>query len=357
MTPPNDDDIVNSRSDAASRQLPPLVILDDLAAYLDSIGVGEGPVHLERIGEGHSNITYALSRGGEQLVLRRGPRPPIPPSTHNMIREARVQQALRAHGILVPDIVAVCEDVSVMGVPFYLMRKIDGDVITTVIPHALNQQLARRGVVDAAIDTLAQLHTVPITEPEIATLGRPVGYLDRQLQTFATLWEQGARRAIPDFDIVTERLLSQVPETPHSTVVHGDYRLGNLMFAPAPPSRIVGVLDWEMSTLGDPLADLGYFLAYYSERGEPASVMELSPVTREDGFPDRAYIAQRYSEYTGRALDSLPWYRALALWKASVFCEEIFQRWSRGEQAEGTDFARSLEAGVPDLLRRARSLL
>lgn len=360
MTLPTSGEVVETRAEAAALPWSPLVVLDALADFLDVHGIGRGRIVLDRIGEGHSNITYALDRGEERLVLRRGPRPPIARSTHDMLREARTQRALRGLGIPVPEIVAVCADESVMGVPFYVMRRLDGDVVTGAVPAHLDTPAGRAAIAESAVDVLAALHAVPVDDPDIAALGRPHGYLERQLAVFAKLWAHGAGRSVPDFDIVAERLHSGLPTTSATAVVHGDFRLGNLMYAPAGSATgasVAGVLDWEMSTLGDPLADLGYLLATWSERGEAGSVMELSPVTRAEGFPSRHEIAERYAARTGRAIDLLPWYQALALWKAAVFCEEIYQRWLRGERSEGASFARALEHGVPDLLRRARTLL
>lgn len=353
-------EIVQTREEGAALSRPPLIVLDVLAEFLDQHDIGRGEIVLERIGDGHSNITYALTRGDEALVLRRGPRPPLARSTHDMLREARTQRALGNHGIPVPEIVAVCEDESVMGVPFYLMRRLDGEVITDTVPSAMDTTAGRASIAESAVDVLAALHGVPVDSPDIAVLGRPYGYLERQLTVFAKLWEHGAGRSLPDFDIVAERLRDAAPVQSATSVVHGDFRLGNLMYATDgahSPVGVAGVLDWEMSTLGDPLADLGYLLATWSERGEEGSVMELSPVTRAHGFPSRRELAQRYAARTGRDIDLLPWYQALALWKAAVFCEEIHQRWRRGERSEGESFARALEHGVPDLLRRARALL
>lgn len=350
-------DVVASREEAARLEPAPVIIVDALVEFLDERGLGEGPVTVRRIGEGHSNLTFALRRGELRLVLRRGPRPPVARSTHDMLREARTQLALREHGVPVPEIVAVCEDDSVLGVPFYLMREVEGDVITSGLPRRLATAADRAALAYAAVDLLAGLHKVPVGAPTVAALGRPEGYLDRQLAVFDRLWRSSAGRDIPLFDDVTELLTRNRPDSTLASVVHGDFRLGNIMFARSAPGAVAALLDWEMSTLGDPLADLGYFLATYSEPGASPSVMELSFVTARPGFPDRERLARRYAERTGADLAALPWYEALALWKSAVFCEEIHQRWRRGEHGEGDRFARSLEAGVPDLLSRARRLL
>lgn len=350
-------DVVRTRTEAAALPVPPLIVEDALVDFLDAQGIGAGPLALRRIGEGHSNATFSVVRGAERLVFRRGPRPPFPASTHDMLREARIQRAVRGHGIPVPEIVAVCEDPAVLGVPFYLMRELDGEVVTDRMPPALDTPAGRGATLDALVDLLAALATVPVDAPDIAPLGRPDGYLDRQLATFAKLWHAGATRDVPDFDVVAERLADQRPAAPRRGVVHGDFRLGNVMLARETPGRILGLLDWEMATLGDPLADVGYVLATYTDgEGEP-SVMELSPATSAPGFATRGELATRLAERFSLDPDALDWYRALALWKAAVFCEEISRRWQAGEHAAGASFGARLEAGVPDLLARARALL
>jgi len=352
-----DREIVATREEAEAQTLAPLIVREPLEAYLDGQGLGRGPLRLRRIGDGHSNITYSLVRGDERLILRRGPRPPIPRSTHDMLREARTQMALRAHGIPVPEIVAVCDDESVLGVPFYLMRELDGVILGAQVPAELSGREAREQTGFAVAELLAQLHSVPVEAEDIAPLGRPAGYLDRQLAVFAKLWHAGAVRDIPVFDEVSDALVAAKPDTSRSSVVHGDFRLGNIMMTLTPSPRVSGLLDWEMSTLGDPLADVGYFLATYTEPGGEPSVMELSRLTGLPGFPSRAQLVDRYAEHTGHDVAHLDWYQALALWKSAVFCEEIHQRWKRGEGGEGAEFARALEQGVPDLLHRARALL
>lgn len=335
----------------------PTSILEALITFLDAQGIGQGPLTVQRIGEGYSNLTYLGTRRDARFVLRRGPAPPVAPSTHDMLREARMQRVLRRHGVPVPDVLAVCEDTSVLGVPFYLMEAIEGEVITRQVPAMLDDESGREAIAEASVGGLACLARVPVDAEDVAALGRPAGYLDRQLRTFTDLWHEHVARPLPDFDAVVERLQASLPRAATRGVVHGDYRLGNLMFGRYAPARVAAILDWEMSTLGDPLADLGYFLATWSERGEVSSVMELSPVTKGEGFPGRRELARRYADQTGLPLDALDWYRALALWKSAVFCEEIHQRWRRGEEVADNAFARSLEQGVPDLLRRARVLL
>lgn len=250
-------DVVDTSAEAAALDVPPLLVLDAVADYLDDHGIGTGSVHWERIGEGQSNVTYRIRRENADVVLRRGPRPPIPRSTHDMVREARIQTVLRRQGVAVPQIVSVCEDDSVLGVPFYIMDFVPGTVVTDRLPVVLDDHRARRGFGEALVDQLSALHDVDVTDPEVASLGRPEGYLERQIALFSSLWEKNTKRSLSGVGRLGEWLESNRPSTQLHSVVHGDYRAGNAMIAPQTPVRVAAVLDWEMSTLGDPLADLG----------------------------------------------------------------------------------------------------
>ncbi|MFF7381597.1 phosphotransferase [Streptomyces griseoluteus] len=353
LTVPDGVEVVASRECARRLDSPPLLILDSVTAFLDRHGIGSGPVAFQRIGDGHSNVTYLIERGDRSVVLRRGPRPPLPKSTHDMVREARVQRILGRHGIPVPEIIAVCEDESVLGVPFYVMSRLDGTVITDTIPPHLSPAGQRRATSEAVVDVLVALHGIDVTEGEVASLGSPEGYLRRQVDRFRGLWEVNTTRGLPAVERIGDWLGRNLPTSRTASVVHGDYRMGNLMFAPEAPARVLGVLDWEMATLGDPLADLGYLTATYSEAGSPATPLELTRVTRSPGYLTRRGLAERYQSRTGLDLTALPWYQALALWKAAIFSEAIYTRWQRGERPHDTTFGPSLEAGVPRLLERA----
>ena len=182
-----------------------------------------------------------------------------------------------------------------------------------------------------------------------------MGYLERQVRRFASLWEVNRQRDVPVVEEVAGELAERLPAESGATIVHGDYRLGNVLFAPAAPARLTAVLDWELATLGDPLADLGYLAATWSDAGSPGTVLERSPLTRADGFPRSADLVARYAERTGREVGDLAFYQALALWKAAVFCEAIYGRWLRGETDE--PWAGTLAQGVPGLAAAARDLL
>lgn len=353
-------EVVKTREEASSMELSPLLIVDPLKEYLAEIELIQdknAPLTWDRIGEGHSNITYALESDGNRYVLRRGPRPPLPQGTHDMPREARIQSVLHERGVKTPKILAVCEDNSVMGAPFYLMNYLDGPVITDEIPQQFSAPETQGTIALAAIDSLAQLHSVDTAEGAIATLGKPAGYLERQVERFANAWPGVSLRPMPAMDELAEWLRDNMPQSQKNSVVHGDFRIGNLMFERELDSdgsaNVLAILDWEMATLGDPLADLGYFLATYSHGDSRPTPLDLTPITRSKNFASRTELAARYAEQTGANLDYLPWYKSLALWKAAVFTEAIYTRWLRGERPNDS-FVSTLEYGVPQLLEEAK---
>jgi aminoglycoside phosphotransferase (APT) family kinase protein len=335
--------------------LAPLIVEDRVEAFLDARGLGSGPVTVGRIGDGGgSNFTFLVERGGERFVLRRPPRPPLPPSAHDMVREARLQEAIRAAGFKrLVEIVAVCEDESVLSVPFYVMRHLDGHVITQELPPGLESDESRRALGNDLVDTLVEIHAADVNRPELAAFARPGSYLERQVRRFTQLWEINRTRELPDVDVVARRLAERLPDPLPATVVHGDYRLGNMMVAGGEPTRILAVLDWEMGAIGDPRADVGYLLATYSEPGGRPSPLGSSPVTAEPGFPTRAELVARYVERSGREVEPVAWFEALALWKAAVFCEAIYGRFSRGELGPEDTRAALFEHAVPLLARTA----
>jgi aminoglycoside phosphotransferase (APT) family kinase protein len=339
--------------------LPPLIDEASVEAFLDAHGLGSGPVTARRIGDGGgSNFTFLLERGGDRYVLRRPPRPPLPPSAHDMVREAALQNAIRAAGFArLPEIVAVCDDERVIGVPFYVMRFLDGHVITQQLPPGLETEAARRALGLDLVDTLVEIHSADPSQGALAAFARPGSYLERQVRRFTQLWEINKTRELSDVEAVAGLLAARLPEPLPSTVVHGDYRLGNMMVSSAEPSRIVAVLDWEMGALGDPRADVGYLLSTYSEPGGRSSALGSTPVTAEAGFPSRAELVERYAVRSGRDVEPLGWFEALALWKAAVFCEAIYGRYTRGELGAEDTRAAVFEHAVPLLAATALAAL
>ncbi len=351
-----EDGVVETAEAARDLSLAPLVVLDRIESFLDERGLGAGPVRARRIGvPGGSNFTFLLERDEGRFVLRRPPRPPLPPSAHDMVREATLQLALAKQGIRVPPIVAVCDDADVIGAPFYVMEHLDGDVIGDELPPYLAADAgARRRLGLDLVDTLVEIHHADVSEPDLTAFVRPGSYGERQVRRFMQLWPLNATRELPVPEL-GERLGATIPEPLPLAVVHGDYRLGNVMVA-REASEIVAVLDGEMGAIGDPRADLGYLVATYSEPGREPNPLGTSPATATPGFPSRAELVERYEARSGRGVERLGWFEALALWKAAVFCEAIYGRYIRGELGEAPLAAR-FEKGVPRLVAAAAAAL
>ena len=352
-------DVVETAVGVEGLAKPPLLILDRVRAFLDEHGLGSGRLWARRIGEGGgSNFTFLLERDEGRFVLRRPPRPPLPPSAHDVLREARLQLALAEAGFTrLPTIVAVCDDEHVLGVPFYVMDEVDGHVPTDELPAGLDDEPARRALGEDLVDTLVEIHAADVTTPALAAFARPGSYNERQVRRFAQLWEINKTREVPRVDEVGAALATALPEPLVATAVHGDFRLGNTMVGREAPARILAVLDWEMGAVGDPRADVGYLLATYSEPGGPPNPLGTSPVTARAGFPSRAEIVERYASRSGRQVEPLAWFEALALWKAAVFCEAIYGRYVRGELGAEDIRAARFEEGVPYLAEAAATAL
>jgi aminoglycoside phosphotransferase (APT) family kinase protein len=347
------DDVVHTHEEGAANRREPLLVLEPLRAFLDERGLGAGDLEVEPVGEGHSNVTYSLRRDGAELVLRRPPRGPLPPSAHDVLREARVMTALAGRA-RVPAVLAVCDDPAVIGVPFYVMERVAGEVITSALPPALDAVDDRRRTGEELVDALVEVHGVEWSAAGLEGFGKPTGYLERQLRRFLGLWEHNRTRDIPAVEAVAGWLRDHLPESGPATVVHGDYRLGNTMFAPDSPARLVAIFDWEMATIGDPLADVGYLCALWVDRDDPPTMFELSGVTREEGFVSRAELVARYEERSGRSMTDIRWYRTLALWKSIVFMEGNYRRAVTG--ATDDPYLKGFGEGVVQLARRAEAL-
>jgi len=348
-------EIVDTRDEAAAQELAPLIVREPLEAYLDANGLGAGPIEAERIGEGHSNITFLIRRGADELVLRRPPRPPLPPSAHDVLREARLLTAIKSTAARVPEIVAVCDDESLLGVPFYVMEHVEGAVITTDIPAPLDSPPEHERIASELINALAEVHAVDWEACGLAGFGKPTGYLDRQLRRFGGLWDHNKTRELAIVQEVGEWLARNKPQSPTATIVHGDYRLGNTMFAKEPPARLVAIFDWELATIGDPLADVGYLTIAWSQRDALKDTMfDRLTVTHAEGFPSRDELVAQYEEATGRSMSDLRWYQALALWKAAVFMEGNYKRSLAGTTDD--PYLALFDEGVPQLAEAARQI-
>jgi aminoglycoside phosphotransferase (APT) family kinase protein len=343
------DDIVRTHADAAANKREPLIVLEPLIAWLAANGL-DAPESLAAtpIGEGHSNVTFALST---DVVLRRPPRGPLPPSAHDVLREARLLGALQPTPVRTPRVLAVCDDTSVVGAPFYIMERVAGDVIADSVPPALDNAEQRGQIAEQLIDALVDMHAVDWTELGLDGFGKPTGYLERQLRRFGGLWEHNRTREVPQVEEVGAWLAANMPESGPATIVHGDFRLGNTMFAATAPARLVAIFDWEMATIGDPLADVGYMLMQWTQPGDRLGKFNLNNVTLLPGFPTREQLTARYQERSGRSVSSLNWYVTLALWKAVVFMEGNYKRALSGTTDD--PYLKSFGEGVIEIADRA----
>jgi aminoglycoside phosphotransferase (APT) family kinase protein len=340
--------IVDTPEEAAALELEPLLVRRPLEAFLDEHGLGEGPLEAEEIGEGHSNVTFAIRRREGAWVLRRPPRPPLPPSAHDVLREARLLSALQDAEVRTPRVLAACDDEAVIGAPFYVMELVEGDVLTSDLPPALEGREAQIG--DELVDALVEVHAVDWVACGLEGYGKPTGYLDRQLRRFTGLWEHNRTRALPVLDRLTEWLGEHKPESGTATIVHGDYRLGNTMFDSR--ARLNAIFDWELATIGDPLADVGYLVATWTQADDAEDALRgLGAVTRRPGFPTREQLIARYEERSGRSMSDVRWYMTLALWKSAVFLEGSYKRRLAGRTEDA--FFDRLEQGVPAIAERA----
>jgi aminoglycoside phosphotransferase (APT) family kinase protein len=350
------DDIVRTAGEGEANSRPPLLVLDPLEAFLDEHGLGSGEVRASPIGEGHSNVTYLIERGDAEFVLRRPPRPPLPPSAHDVLREARLLRALWDTPARVPAVLAVGEDEGIIGAPFYVMERVAGDVIVTSMPPALDTPAERARTASELIEALVEIHAVDWQAVGLDGFGKPTGYLERQLRRFLGLWELNKTREIPTVESVGSWLAENMPESGPATIVHGDFRLGNTLYAPGAPARLAAVLDWEMATIGDPLADLGYLCMMWTEAGDPSGGMRdaLGAVTRAEGFPSRAEMIALYEERSGRSMGDIRWYMTLALWKSVVFMEGNYKRAIAGTTDD--PYLKTFGDGVLELAAQAEAV-
>ncbi|MCE4267168.1 phosphotransferase family protein [Rhodococcus globerulus] len=302
-----------------------------LAVFLEDRGIAAGPVSTATIGDGHSNLTYLVTDGNARVVLRRPPPPPVPRGAHDMLREARLIDALRDTGVPVADVLATGQVGDVLDVPFYVMSHVQGPVVTTETPESLSSPEDRRKIGEALIDTLAALHQVDWRAAGLSDIGKPEGFNRRHLERMGKLVADEAGNPPAEFAAIDAWLSANVPTESGASIIHNDYRIGNVILAPDSPGRIAAVLDWELATVGDPLFDVGYFLASYPVEGEPLTpTAELGTATLEEGYPTRDELAQRYSASTGADLTNIGWYTALALWKLAVLYEYGRRRADKG---------------------------
>jgi aminoglycoside phosphotransferase (APT) family kinase protein len=305
---------------------------------------------------GHSNLTYLARFGGAELVIRRPPLGPVAPKAHDMAREYRWLAALNPVFELAPRPYLLCEDPSLIGSVFYVMERRRGVVVRSEEPMPLRDHPdARRRVSEALVDTLADLHALDATDGPLAALGKPAGFVERQVRGWAERWERAKLDDIPEMDALATWLLAHLPaETDPPAVVHGDFKLDNVLLDPLDVGRIVAVFDWEMSALGDPLVDLGIVLAYWAPTAPPSQQDALTTVTDRPGYFTRDEILDRYAARSGRDVSNVRVYETFALFKIAVVIQQIYYRYRRGQ----TDDARFANFGerVQYLARHAVAL-
>jgi len=322
--------------------------LDALSGYLAPFSAAAGSaarksaqeperaLRAELFEGGKSNLTYRLTYGSHDWVLRRPPLGHVLATAHDMAREYRVMSALASTPVPVPAMVALCEDTSVIGAPFYVMEYVEGAILrrTRDTAHLTNHQ--RTTLACQLIDTLADLHDVDPAEVGLGDFGHPDGFLGRQVRRWTQQLNQSRSREIPGFDELADELARRVPVSQKATVVHGDYRLDNVLVGP--DQEIRAVLDWEMATLGDPLCDLGLLPVYAAPAPEVAGIVSdgMGP---HNGFPSIDSLIQRYAERSGLDVSHLSWYTALGYYKLAVICEGIHYRYAAG-QTVGPGFDR-----------------
>lgn len=311
-------------------------------------------LELELISGGKSNLTFFVRSDAGELVLRRPPTGDLLPSAHDMGREARVQAALAGSAVPVAPIV-LNDDGDLLGVPCYVMERVHGHVVRDDLPAGYaDDETSRRAVAFGFADTLADLHAVDHEAVGLGEYGRPAGFAARQVRRWTGQWEASRSHAVPEVDELAARLAADVPTQQRSTLVHGDYRLDNVVLDPAHPGRIVAVLDWELSTLGDPMTDVALLDLFWT--GPDDRPLSLIPgVSHLPGFPTREEMVQRYTQRSGVELADLAWYRAFAHFKFAVITQGVAARSAAGDMA-GQNFG-DLDGEVLHLGRAGLALL
>ena len=284
---------------------------------------------------GHSNLTYLVRFGNVEIVVRRPPFGPVPPTAHDMAREFRWLSAMHRVFPLAPRPYLLCEDLDVIGSVFYAMERRRGLVVRAEEPPVLANPAARRRLSEAMIDTLADLHAIDVSVQGLSTLGKPAGFVARQVRGWSDRWHRSKTAPLPQMDALAEWLRDHLPADPSTpSVVHGDFKLDNVMLDPGDVGRIVAVFDWEMSALGDPLVDLGIVLAYWSPTAPPEQRDALTTVTDRPGYFTRQEIIDRYAARSGRDLSSIRYYEIFAVFKIAVVIQQIFYRYAQGQTTD-----------------------
>jgi aminoglycoside phosphotransferase (APT) family kinase protein len=311
------------------------------------------------IAGGKSNLTYRVDSPAGSVVLRRPPLGQILPTAHDMKREFTVMKGLGSTDVPVPTMLHFCDDPDVLGQRFYVMERVEGHIVTNQLPPGYADTLEQRATLsNGLIDVLARLHTVDYQAVGLGEFGRPDGYMSRQVSRWGKQWDATRIEGLDQVDALAADLTAQLPTSQRSSIVHGDYRLDNTMLHPTEVGRINAVLDWEMSTLGDPLADLGVLLVYWAQDSDPdlrKSGAPVGAVTSLPGFLSRDEVASGYAQRSGLDVTDLPWYVAFGFFKLAVVCAGIAMRVKFGAMVgEGFD---GYAERVPPLIELGRATL
>ncbi len=327
-----------------------------LAAKLGDRFDATAPMTVEQFPGGHSNLTYLLRFGNHEFAMRRPPFGPVPPKAHDMARECRILAAVHPVFPLAPQPYVLCEDESIIGSVFYIMERRHGIVVRHDEPPQLADRPAeRRRASIALVDVLADLHLVDITAHGLAALGKPAGFVERQVLGWRKRWQGSQTSEQPEMDLLTQWLVDRLPPDPvKPTLLHGDFKLDNVMLDELDPGRLIAVFDWEMSAVGDPLVDLGILLAYWIHTAPASQRDTLTSVTRRPGWFNREEILGRYESRTGSDLRKIKFYEVFAVFKLAVVLQQIFYRYHRG-QTDDPRFA-TLDQRVEWLARIAAAL-
>jgi aminoglycoside phosphotransferase (APT) family kinase protein len=291
----------------------------------------DGPLSVQQFPSGHSNLTYFISLGGSEMVLRRPPFGSKVKSAHDMGREYRVLSRLHS-AYPAPRALLYCDDIQILGAPFYLMERIHGIILRRKMPSGLNIQPQRvRELDESFIDTLARLHDLDYAAIGLGDLGRPEGYLERQVRGWIERYQGSRTHDLPEVEHLSAWLIKHLPAQSGAALIHNDYKFDNMILDAGDITRIKGVLDWEMCTLGDPLADLGTAIAYWVEQNDPPELKSVHwGPTSLPGSLTRAQLVQRYAEKTARDVSNIVYYYVFALFKTAVITQQIYYRYHHG---------------------------
>jgi aminoglycoside phosphotransferase (APT) family kinase protein len=330
-----------------------------VTAWLDrNVEDVHGPYAFDLITGGRSNLTFRVTdSSGQRFVLRRPPIGEVLASAHDMVREHRIISAIGATTVPVPRTLGVCSDPEVNGAPFYVMSHVDGVVLDSPQRAAAMTPDQRRRASEHLIDVLADLHAVDVDAVGLGDLAKRDGYVERQVRRWSMQWEKSKTRELPAIDEVGRRLASDLPTQVGVSIAHGDYRFGNCMVDPD-LAQVTGVLDWELCTLGDPLADVGYLGVYWSDPGtEPSRPNDPSGIA---GFPTYRDLLDRYAQRTGRDLSNIGYYVAFSSWRLAVISEGVYARFlhgAMGDQAIDEETMNGFKAGTERLAHDALAAL